>query len=205
MNANNAQDDLAFLRGLVQAGDDGQRQFGETYLAAGLCYGVQMLLHGTQLMGWPWAQGGAYGLLIGLGPTVVFLCLLLVIARRHRTRPRDSVAGRAVGAVFGGVGLANLALIAVIGAAALRQQSVEVWLIYPCVVMVLQGMAWMAVWMIRRKAWFAAVSAGWFAAGVASGFAIGHSTAFVAILGVAFVMLMVVPGAAMIRQSQPRV
>src|SRR5258706_6726416 len=51
MNADSARDDLAFMRALVEPSDSWLKQFGETYSAAGLCYCVQMLLHGGQVFG----------------------------------------------------------------------------------------------------------------------------------------------------------
>ena len=51
MNVESARADLAFMRALVEPSDDWQKQFGETYSAAGLCYCVQMLLHAGQFLG----------------------------------------------------------------------------------------------------------------------------------------------------------
>ena len=71
-----ARDDLAFMRALVEPTDNWQKQFGETYFAAGLCYCAQMLLHGGQFLGLA-PSSGPVALAIGLGPTVVFLVLLV--------------------------------------------------------------------------------------------------------------------------------
>ena len=200
MNTDAIRDDLAYLRALAQPDDHGQRRFGEGYFAAGLCYGVQMLLHGAQLLGY--LAGPTWGLLIGLGPTIVFVALMAWLTWRHRRARPATVAGRAVAAVFSGVGLGNLALIAIIGVAAWRERSLEVWLIYPCVVMVLQGIAWTVAWAVRRKAWLGGVAGGWFAVGVAMGLAIGDITAFVIITGLGLLFFMVVPGWVMMRQPK---
>jgi hypothetical protein len=200
MTPPSAEDDLAFLRSIVEAGDDGMRQFGEGYLLAGLCYGIQMLLHGTQLLGW--APGdGPIGLAISLGPTVVFAGLMTWQTRKHRHRRVGSVAGRAIGAVFTGIGLANLILIAIIGLVAWRQQSIDVWLIYPCTVMVLQGAAWMVVWAMKRERLPAIVSLGWFAVSLAMAVSIGHPAAFVITTGLGLLLFMVIPGWIMVRRT----
>src|SRR5579862_5956217 len=89
MNADSARDDLAFMRSLVEPTDHWQRQFGETYSAAGLCYCVQMLLHGGQLLGLV-QPDGLVGIAIGLGPTLAFLALLVWIIRRNRQPPLGS-------------------------------------------------------------------------------------------------------------------
>ena len=58
-----------------------------------------------------------------------------------------------MGSVFGAVGLVNFAIAMIIGSVAWRLHSVTIWLIYPCVVMVLQGMAWLVAFMLRRQGW----------------------------------------------------
>jgi hypothetical protein len=201
MTPTSAQDDLAFMRSLVDTTGSFQRSFGEAYFAAGLCYGVQMLLHAAQWMGW--IGDGPIGLVIGLGPTVVFLGLLAWIIVRGRHEPSGgSFVSRAVGALFGAAGVANLALVAVIGSVAWREQSLTIWLIYPCVVLILQGMAWMVVYALRRRAWYGVVALGWFATGVAMGLAIDDPPAFIGIGGAGFIAFMLVPGWAMMRRPK---
>ena len=78
-----AHDDLAFMRALVDAGENAQAPFGEGYLAAGLVYGAQMLAQAAQAAGWLSMRPLA-GIALGLGPTVVFLIVLVWILRRHR-------------------------------------------------------------------------------------------------------------------------
>lgn len=200
--ADSARDDLAYLRGIVQAGADIQRPMGEGYVAAGACYGVQMLLHLGQGLGVVGSDGPA-GLAIGLGPTAVFLALVAWLSVKNRgARNQGSLVSRTVTAVFAAFGLANFALIAIIGSQALRLNSLEIWLIYPCVVLALQGAAWSIVWTLRRRAWIAVVAAGWYAVGVAMAFAIGHQMAFLALGTFAFWVLMVGPGLYMMRRPQ---
>jgi hypothetical protein len=197
--SDSALDDLTFLRSLVQGSDNFQRYFGQVYFAAGLCYSVQMLLHAGQALGW--ITSPTLGAVIAAGPTIVFLGLLAWLLRRQGGSP-PTTANRAIGAVFRAVGLTNLALTAVIGGAAWRAHSLDVWLIYPCVAMVLQGLAWMVAWQVRRRSWFAAVAAGWFATGVGMGFAIGMPFAYVAIAGLGMLAFMLIPGAVMMRQAR---
>lgn len=200
MNLDAARDDLAYLRTLVQPDNHGARQFGETYFAAGVCYGVQMLLHGAQMMGW--LDGRTLGLLIGIGPTIVFIALLVWISWRHRRQQPASVTGRAVQAVFAGVGMGNVALVAIIGVAAWRHQSLDVWLIYPCVVMVLQGIAWGVAWAVRRKLWLGGVALGWLVVGIAMGITIVDKVAFMIITALGLLLFMVLPGWVMMRQPR---
>jgi hypothetical protein len=201
MNADSARDDLAFMRALVEPSDAWLKQFGETYSAAGLCYCVQMLLHGGQFFGLA-PTSGPVALAIGLGPTVVFLALLMWIIPRNRTQASGGATSRAVGSVFGAVGLTNLALIVIIGSVAWRWHSIGTWLIYPCVVMVLQGLAWLVAYMLRRRRWMAAVAIGWFVTGIAMAACIDNPGGFVVTAGVGMFAFMLVPGLYMLQQSQ---
>ena len=193
-----ARDDLAYLTSLVQPGDDFSRSFGRAYFAAGLCYGVQLLLHGAQLVGW--ITNETAGLLIGFGPTVVFLAILFWLNRRSAARP--TLANRAIGGVFAAAGAANLVLVFVIGFVAWRRSSFDIWLIYPCTVVVLQGAAWLVASQVRRRPWFLAVAVGWFAIGIGMTIAIGDMAAYLFILGLGFFAFMVIPGLVMMRQPK---
>jgi hypothetical protein len=196
MTPDTARDDLAYLRALVEPGDDFSRHFGRAYFAAGLCYGVQLLLHGAQYLGW--ITGEVAGWIVGFGPTVVFLAILFWwINRRAAARP--TLANRAIGGVFAAAGLANLVLVFVIGFVAWRHRSFDIWLIYPCTVVILQGAAWLVASQVRRRSWFVAVALGWFATGIAMAFFIGNMPAYLAILGLGFLACMLIPGLVMMR------
>jgi hypothetical protein len=199
MNVDDARDDLAFIRALVAPEDHWQRQFGKLYAAAGACYSVQMLLHIGQFLNLTPRDGwGAQA--IGWGPSVVFLALLIWIIRRDGPQ-RGGATSRAVGAVFASVGISNLALCASIGSVALRLHSQTIWLIYPCVVMVLQGLAWMVAFMMRRRPWLGVVAMGWFAVGVAMAFFIDNLVGYVAAATVGIVCFMLAPGLYLMRQA----
>jgi hypothetical protein len=201
MNADSARDDLAFMRSLVDPGDRWQKQFGETYSAAGLCYCVQMLLHAGQFLGVTPSEGPG-ALAIGLGPTAVFLAILAWIIQRNRSGYPAGGTTRAVGSVFGAVGATNLVLVVVIGSIAWRLHSTTVWLIYPCVVMVLQGMAWLVAFMLRRKGWLGLVALGWFVTGVAMAASISDMAGFVIAAGLGMFCFMLLPGLFMLRQAR---
>jgi hypothetical protein len=189
------RDDLAFLRTLVQTGDDNLRQFGRAYLAAGVCYLAQTLLGLGQASGWIPSKGAPIGLTIGIGPTAIFLVCLVVILRRGRTKPAPGAATRAIAAMFSAVGLANLVLITVIGAVAWREKSLTIWLLYPCAVFISQGAAWLAMYSLRRRAWVALVAAVNF--GSAIGMALGIDSLFVylSVTSAGLLFGMALPGA----------
>lgn len=201
MNTDTAREDLAFLRGLVEPDERWQKGFGEVYAAGGACYGGQMVLHALQGFGlipgdgWP-------ALVVGVGPTVLFLALFVWSSRRNRARPSGGATSRAVGAVFGAIGLANFALIAIMASVALREHNLKIWLIYPCVVLVMQGSAWLVAYMLRRRGWFALVAAGWFAVGLGMAAAIETMSLYILIGGLGFFAFMLVPGLVMMRQAR---
>ncbi|MET0271936.1 MAG: hypothetical protein ABW360_02995, partial [Phenylobacterium sp.] len=89
------EDDLAFMRSLAQPSDASQRVFGQLYFAAGLCYSVQMAGHAVQSLAG--LQGAVWALLIGAGPSVVFLIALVWILRRNRGAPPPVATSKAVG------------------------------------------------------------------------------------------------------------
>ena len=104
--------------------------------------------------------------------------------------------------MFGAVGLTNLALVLAIGSVAWRRHSLETWLIYPCVVMVLQGLAWLVAYMLRRRGWLAGVAAGWFATGLAMAACIDNIAGYVISAGLGMFAFMLLPGLYMLRQSR---
>lgn len=202
MTPDSARDDLAFMRSLVEAPGNFQRSFGEAYFAAGLCYGLQMIGHAAQNVGWL-AQDGLTALLLGFGPTVVFVGLMVWIVGRERTagRPAGGAVAKAIAALLSAVGIANLVLIFVIGLVAWRERSLTIWLIYPCTVMVLQGAVWLVIYALRRRAWFAGVAVGWFvtAAVMAVGVAYQNFALFIGAAGLGFLAFMLAPGLVLMR------
>jgi hypothetical protein len=194
-----AREDLAFLRALLEDESAGPRSFAEGYLAAGLIYGGQMILHAMQAMGW--IGGSALGALaIGVGPTVLFLPVLALILIRNRRTPVHGAVARAVGGIFAVVGLANFVLIAVIGSVAWREGSVTTWLIYPCAVFALQGAAWLFAFTMRRRTWLLWVAIGWFVCAVAMALTVTMTSYFILFAGLGLWLCMALPGWIMLRR-----
>ena len=204
MQTSDPHADLAFMRAIVEAGDQSLAGFGRVYFAAGLCYGTQILLSGGTLLGLVPGER-TLQLAIGFGPTLVFLLYVAwEIVRGRGQPPTGNLATRAIGTLFACVGLANLALVAAIGIVAWRWGSLEVWLIYPCVVMILQGMAWLFAWTLRRRFWIGAVAAGWFATGIGMAVALAMASegGYLTILGFGLFAFMAAPGAWLMRPDR---
>jgi len=188
-----AQEDLAFLRALVQSGDGMQKTIGQTYLAGGLCYGAQLLLSGLDGQGF-WPPTPAISVAIAAAPSLVFGVLMAWIIWRGRREAPPAGAQRAIAKVFGTLGLTNLALIVVIGAVAWREGSITTWLIYPCCVFVLQGAAWLIAFNLRRRAWMAVVGAGWIVSAAIMAIFIEAMPVFIVTAGVGLMLFMALPG-----------
>lgn len=200
-DAQSAREDLAFLKTLVGGNENsGMRALGEAYLAGGLIYGVQVLFPVAQGLGWL-PQNGLVSLLTGIGPTALFIPVLIWIIRRNRTDMPSGVVGRAVGAVFASIGLANLFLIVVVGTVAWRQGSQATWLIYPCTVFVLQGVGWLFAFMMRRRMWLLLVAIGWFASAVGMALSVAATSYFILFAGLGLWLCMALPGWIILRRD----
>jgi hypothetical protein len=201
-----ARDDVAFVRALVSDGGRVQSSVGAGLLAGGLCYGAQCVGHGllalvpTGLPGWGLAE-----MIVAILPSLVFAALIVGVARQDRRLKAAGgigVASRALGATFGSMGLSALATAMVFGYAAIREHSLTIWLFHPIMVCVAQGVGWYMAFMIRRRGWYAVVSAGWFASALALTTLLHALVAFVFVLGAALFALMALPGWALWRAGR---
>jgi hypothetical protein len=198
--AENAQQDLAFLKALVNEGPKAQATAGQVFMVAGVCYGLQCVFYWLQItfsLVWP----PLMFLLVGFGPVVIFTAFIVWMLWRGRKDSQHGVATRAMNAAFGGAGLANLAMCLVFGYVSSSEKNFLIWLLYPPVTAALQGACWYVAYMIRKRLWLGAVSAGWFLTAMALGFLIRDIANYLLLLGLALFVLMVAPGYAMTRQE----
>ena len=79
--------------------------------------------------------------------------------------------------------------------------SLTIWLLYPCLVFIIQGAAWGVAYALRRRAWLGLVALGWSAAAVVMAFFIGSPT-YALIASLSMFVLMFAPGAAMLLLSR---
>jgi hypothetical protein len=197
-----AHADLAFMKALVQEGERSQMAGGAIFLAAGLLYGLQCLVHWTQAVGVTHFSD-RFMLAFVVGITLAFVIVLGVVFWRDREMGQHAVSARALNAAFGGAGLANLVLCSVFGLVAWKERSETIWLLYPVTTCVVLGFAWFVAWMMRRRPWLAVVSLGWYATALGLGLLIGGDVGtYVGVLGVALLVLMALPGAVMMRLAR---
>jgi hypothetical protein len=67
--------------------------------------------------------------------------------------------------------------------------------------MVLQGLAWLVAFMLRRKIWLGVVALGWFAVGVAMALFIENMVGFVVSATIGIFCFMLLPGLFLLRHS----
>lgn len=195
MNAEieSARDDLAYMRALVGGTERMQATIGEAFFWAGILYGGQCLLHWLQTLGLLPSEG-LVALAIVAVPTILFVgVLVIVIMKDAKSRPMGPAA-RALGAVFQGAGLANLAMAFVFGYGASVYDAPGLWLYHPVVVCMFQGVAWYVAFNVLRRSWLGFVAVGWFATTIALGVLMSNTGAFVLVLAIALFTLMTIPG-----------
>lgn len=197
------RDDLAFMRAIAEGGGErgGLGAPGAAlYGAAGLLYGVQTLGHFGQVKG-VLIMSALGNLLLAWLPTVLFSILMTAVIVIDRKRPQVGAGNRAVNAAFSATGLANLALIVIFAAAAVRNHDFKYWLFHPAVVFIVQGAVWFLVFTLRKRAWMALVSVGWLVAGMALGLLIDRQDLYLLIASFSLFAFMMIPGFHMMRQA----
>lgn len=198
-----AQDDLAFLRGLAEGGNERGGlgvAGGALYGSAGVLYGVQTLSYFLQERGLL-AMGTTGNIVMAWAPTVIFLILMTIVIIVDRKKPQRGVTNRAVNAAFSGTGIANIALVLVFASAATRNHDFRYWLFHPAVVFILQGAVWYVIFVLRKRAWMALVAIGWLVSGVAMGMLVHRADLYLAIATFGLFALMGGPGFFMMRQA----
>ena len=195
-----AQDDLAYLKGLVQGVGGRQRLTGKLFLAGGLLYAAQCAFHWAQATG-VIHPPGLLTLLVVVGVTTAFLTYLTIAIMGERGKSQGGGATRAVNAAFAAAGATNLVMVIVFGTVAAARHSLIIWLLYPCVVFALQGAAWLVSAQVNRRLWHGGVAAGWFVTTVGMALTIG-TPLYAAIVGLGLLLWMALPGYILMRTAQ---
>lgn len=200
------EDDLAFLRSIVDTDAGPPMTLAVCYLAGGLLYGGQCLFHLGQILGlirWPDLANLAFVVAV----TVAFLAILtwaILKDRRTGVMRRGPLAGRALNAAFNSAGLANAAVLIIFGVGAVRDQDFAVWLYYAAIIFALQAAAWHMAWTLRRKGWMLAVALGGWATAVALGVLVREPFLYLVVCTLALFLLFALPGWVMFRDARAR-
>lgn len=198
------EDDLAFMRSIVEGQGRPPMTLAVCYLAGGLLYGAQCLFHLGQAFGlirWP----DLANLVVVVGITVAFLAVLTwAILRDRKCGPanRGPFAARMMSAVFSATGMANAAVVIVFAVGAIRDKDFSVWLYYAAIVFALQAAAWYVAWVLKKKAWMLATSLGGWVTAVALGVLVREPLAYLGVCTVALFLLFALPGWVLFRDAR---
>ena len=199
-----AEDDLAFMRSIVEGGGRPPMTLAVCYLAGGLLYGLQCLFHvgqATGLIRWP----DLANLVFVVGISATFLSILtwaILKDRKSGGSTRGPVATRTLNAAFSATGMANCAVIIVFGVGAYRDQDFAIWLYYAAIVFALQAAAWYMAWTLKRKGWMLATALGGWVTAVALGVLVREPMLYLGVCTVALFLLFALPGWILFRDAR---
>jgi hypothetical protein len=198
-----ARDDLAYLRSLVDEDwRPGLWAFGAIYVTVGITLVAHVLIS--------WGAAAGYLPLRGTSLVAAYIALYAVasvvwtwiggrVRRQLRSgAPATSVKGRAGGVALMSAFLGHLVMLVVFVIVAVRQRNVVFLELAPLVLFTLQSGAWFVIHALRRQRWQLVVSFGWLGAVLALAPLVGTSAFGLGIAATA-VVLMIVPGAHMMR------
>ena len=198
------EDDLAFMRSIVEGGGRPPLTLAISYLAGGLLYGLQCLFHVGQAIGlirWPDLANLAF--IVGI--SVAFLSILtwaILRDRKNGLSNRGPLAARTLSAAFSATGMANVAVIIIFAVGAARDNDFAVWLYYAAIVFALQAAAWYMAWMLKRKGWMLATALGGWVTAVALGVLVREPMWYLGVCTVALFLLFALPGWIMYRDAR---
>lgn len=198
------EDDLAFMRSIVEGSGRPPMTLAICYLAGGLLYGLQCLFHLGQVFGvvrWP----DLANLIFVVGITATFFVVLtwaILHDRKAGPSNRGPLAARMTSAVFSATGMANTAVIIVFGVGAWRDQDFAIWLYYAAIVFALQAAAWLVAWSLKKRLWMLATSLGGWITAVALGVLVRQPLAYLGVCTVALFLLFALPGWVMFRDAR---
>lgn len=198
------EDDLAFMRSIVEGGGRPPLTLAISYLAGGLLYGLQCLFHVGQALGvirWPPLANLTFVVMI----SVAFLAVLtwaILKDRKDGVAQRGPLAARTLSAAFSATGMANLSVIIIFGVGAVRDHDFAIWLYYAAIVFALQAAAWFMAWTLKRKTWMLVVALGGWATAVALGVLVRQPMWYLGVCTLALFALFALPGWIMFRDAR---
>ena len=196
--------DIAWMRRLAEEGSATPFRGASTLMAAGLIFGAASLLHWSVASGLLALPPAVFAGLWGIA-TLVFLATLTVLTVRRRNEGGVvTLANRASGAVWSGVGIGIFFLgasMAVVGARLGDGSALTVIWLLPSVIMVFYGLGWAvtASMLKSRPLWW--LAAGSFLAAPLLAALAGQATLYLAYAAALFV-LMALPGFLLMRAAR---
>ncbi len=198
------QDDLAFMRAIVEGDSRPPVTLAICYLAGGLLYGVQCLFHIGQIVGlirWPEPANLAFLIAI-TGTFLAILTWAIIEDRRTGQGARGPMASRTMSAAFSSAGMANTAVLIIFGFGAARDQDFAIWLYYASIIFALQAAAWLMAWTLRKKLWMLLTALGGWVAAVALGLLVREPVLYLYVCTAALFLLFAGPGVILFRAAR---
>lgn len=194
------QDDIAFLKSLVDEGGETARTGGRIIASAGAIYAAAAIGHWLVETGrfiLPGRLGDWSIPIIWTAASVVFMATLFFAKSKSGARRMNGA--RDLGVVWTGVGWTIFALAASMAIVCWRAHSALPTLLFPSIILGLYGMAWTAAATVARKSWIWMTSIGsYLMALVVAWFSVTDMVML--IYAGALVLLAVAPGVAMMRR-----
>lgn len=197
------EDDLAFMRSIVEGGGRPTMTLAICYLAGGLLYGTQCLFHVGQVTGlirWPDLADLAF--VVAVSGAFLSILTWAILKDRKEGAARGPLANRSLNAAFSATGMANAAVIIIFGVGAVRDQDFAIWLYYAAIVFALQAAAWYMAWTLKKKPWMLATALGGWAVAVALGVLVRQPMWYLGVCTVALFALFALPGWILYRDAR---
>lgn len=191
------RDDIAFLRGMAEAGRDRPMVGGSILAAAGSIFGVASLL-----VWWFTAVRSSPDWIISavfIPAFVVFMATLIFLLR---TLPKSAGSMQAAtGVAWSGVGWAIFVINIALWIAAYRLNQPGLMFIFPAILLSLYGATWLVAAILLRQRWMHVLGYGAFGMALASAWVVGQPVMWL-VFGVSLLALLAGPGVVLARQSR---
>ena len=191
------REDIAFIRGLAEAGRDRPMVGGSILLTCGLVFGVASLIvwYLAALRG----QGGWMYLTIWGSAFVIFMVALFPLLR---SLPRTAGANQAaVGIAWSAVGVAIFFIWASMMLLSVKLGIPYLMVVFPSILMSLYGAAWWLGATLLRQRWQYAIAFGAFAMALVTAWYADGPTVWL-VYGLGLLGLLALPGAVLMAQAR---
>jgi hypothetical protein len=192
------RDDIAFVRGLAEAGLQTQTKGGSILAASGLIFGTASLVCWWGATMGQIRDGAFYAWTWGASGLLFFLALFLL---RREMAPKAG-ASRAAGLIWGGAGWGAFVVILSLVVIAFRTQQGFVMGVISPVILGTYGATWSVAGSLSGKRWLNLVGYGSALMALVCAWFIQETATLFLIYGVTLYALMAAPGLILARQAR---
>jgi hypothetical protein len=192
------RDDIAFVRGLAEAGLQTSTKGGSILAASGLIFGTASLVCWWGLTMGKVANGGFYAATWGASAVLFFLAMFLL----RREMGRQPGASKAAGLIWGGAGWGAFVVIVSLVIITFRTQQGWVMGVISPVILGTYGATWSVAGSLSGKRWLNLVGFGSALMALVCAWFIQQTGTLYLIYGVTLYALMAAPGLILARQAR---